>query len=60
MSISKKYFLLAVFACCCFSLFSSNYAQSFLSVKGKEIIDRNGNPIILRGIGLGGWLVPEG
>jgi endoglucanase len=32
----------------------------FLHAKGKEIIDETGKPIILRGVGLGGWLLPEG
>jgi endoglucanase len=32
----------------------------FLHTKGKDIIDINGTPIILRGVGLGGWLLPEG
>ena len=27
---------------------------------GKDIVDKNGNKIILKGMGLGGWLVPEG
>lgn len=39
-----------------------HYSQTkkFFSVKGKEIIDPNGNPILLKGINLGNWLVPEG
>ena len=32
----------------------------FLRVDGKEIVDATGQPVLLRGIGLGGWLVPEG
>lgn len=32
----------------------------FFSVKGKEILDPAGKPILLKGIGLGNWLVPEG
>ncbi|MCI0514111.1 cellulase family glycosylhydrolase [candidate division KSB1 bacterium] len=35
-------------------------ALPFLKCKGREIVDPNGNPILLRGMGLGGWLVPEG
>ena len=34
--------------------------QGFLRTDGPEIIDGNGDPILLRGFGLGGWLVPEG
>lgn len=32
----------------------------FLRAEGKDIVDANGKPVLLRGIGLGGWLVPEG
>lgn len=40
----------------CQSLFS----QKFISVKGKEIIGRDGKPMLIRGTNLGNWLVPEG
>jgi endoglucanase len=33
---------------------------SFLKRDKKNIVDSKGNPILLKGIGLGGWLVPEG
>ncbi|RMI13372.1 MAG: carbohydrate-binding protein [Calditrichaeota bacterium] len=39
------------------------WAQSpsaFLHTQGRQIVDSTGNPILLRGYGLGGWLVPEG
>jgi endoglucanase len=35
-------------------------SSAFLRVKGKEIVDTNGQSVLLRGYGLGGWLVPEG
>jgi endoglucanase len=35
-------------------------AQNFLHTQGRNIVDSSGTPVILRGIGLGGWLVPEG
>ena len=35
-------------------------AQNFLHASGTKILNGNGEEIILRGIGLGGWLVPEG
>jgi len=41
-----------------FSCFS--FSQGFLHTDGKEIVEGNGEPILLRGFGLGGWLVPEG
>lgn len=34
--------------------------QDFLAVQGSEIVDMDGSPILLKGYGLGGWLVPEG
>lgn len=35
-------------------------AQGFLKAKGKIITDSNGNKVILRGMGLGGWMLQEG
>ncbi|NMM50394.1 cellulase family glycosylhydrolase [Marinigracilibium pacificum] len=35
-------------------------AQNFLHVDGKQIIDKNGDEVILRGIGLGGHMLQEG
>ena len=32
----------------------------FLKVSGRKIIDEAGNPILLRGVALGGWLMMEG
>ena len=32
----------------------------YLHVIGKEVFDNKGDKIILKGMGLGGWLVPEG
>ena len=47
------------------SLFSlifqiSTLFGQFLSTSGMDIVDPSGNPFILKGMGLGGWLVPEG
>ncbi len=36
------------------------HGQSFVSVKGKNIISVDGKPLILRGVNLGFWLEPEG
>ena len=41
-------------------LSSLSFSQGFLHTEGKEIVEGNGEPILLRGFGLGGWLVPEG
>lgn len=39
---------------------SSLYAQNFLKASGQLITDSKGNKIILRGMGLGGWMLQEG
>ncbi|MCL5027791.1 MAG: cellulase family glycosylhydrolase [Bacteroidetes bacterium] len=38
----------------------TNYPQSFLTVNGNKIVDQNGQEIYFKGMGLGGWLEPEG
>jgi aryl-phospho-beta-D-glucosidase BglC (GH1 family) len=42
------------------SLFSSSLSAQFLRAEGKEILDKDNNPIILKGYGLGGWMLQEG
>ena len=41
-------------------VFGFTFAQGFLHNMDGEVVDGNGEPILLRGFGLGGWLVPEG
>ena len=42
-------------------LFASNLIWSQgLHTNGKMIVDENGNEVILRGMGLGGWMIQEG
>lgn len=44
-----------------FSIISFNsFSQGFLTVKGKQIINEKGENVLLRGIGLGGWMLQEG
>jgi endoglucanase len=44
-----------------FLLIQFAYPQNgFVSVKGKEIVTPDGKPILLKGMNLGNWLVPEG
>ncbi len=43
-----------------FSLTALSQQKNFFTVNGKDIIDLEGRPIILKGINLGNWLVPEG
>ena len=39
---------------------SSSFGQGFLQTDGKKIVDGNGDEVILRGMGLGGWMLMEG
>jgi aryl-phospho-beta-D-glucosidase BglC (GH1 family) len=41
-------------------LFQPIYSQNFLSTSGTSIVNQNGDTVILRGMGLGGWMVQEG
>lgn len=50
--LSLFFFLLA----CSLSAFS----QSFLSTNGKAIVNQSGDTVLLRGMGLGGWMLQEG
>ena len=51
----KKYLLLILVAFISFGI-----SAQFLSTQGTDIVDENGDPYILRGIGLGGWMLQEG
>jgi endoglucanase len=44
----------------CIISFQLASAQGYLKVDGKRIVDEKGNNILLRGMGLGGWMVQEG
>ncbi|NOY37151.1 MAG: carbohydrate-binding protein [Chlorobi bacterium] len=37
-----------------------SYSQGFLHTSGTRIVDGNGTEVILRGMGLGGWMLQEG
>ena len=56
--INSRYKILLL----CFVILFTNFlnSQSFLHTSGKKIVDGNGQEIILKGIGLGGWLLMEG
>lgn len=42
-------------------LISSNvHAQGFLKAEGQHIVNQQGEKVILRGMGLGGWMLQEG
>ena len=55
-TITRKLVLLIVFAL----LVHTQYAQGFLKTEGKKIVDQDNNEVILRGMGLGGWMLMEG
>ncbi|MCW4468091.1 carbohydrate-binding protein [Flavobacterium sp. MFBS3-15] len=38
----------------------SAFGQGYLHQNGQNIVDGNGNNVLLRGMGLGGWMVQEG
>jgi aryl-phospho-beta-D-glucosidase BglC (GH1 family) len=39
---------------------SINAQPRFITTRGKEIVSPNGKPLLLKGINLGNWLLPEG
>ena len=41
-------------------LFSEINSQGFLKTEGKKIVNTKGENVLLRGIGLGGWMLQEG
>ena len=55
--LKKLIKLLSLFSITCSLLFGQ---VGFLHNVDGEVVDGNGDPILLRGFGLGGWLVPEG
>lgn len=42
------------------SFLTSSEAQTFLRTNGKAIVNEAGDTVLLRGMGLGGWMVQEG
>ncbi len=53
--MKKIFFILLIF------FLSNVYPQSqFVYTDGKEIKSPDGKPLLLKGINLGNWLVPEG
>jgi endoglucanase len=55
---AKHLLLAAVLISGCLKL--SAQSNTFISVKGKEIIGTDGKPFLMRGTNLGNWLIPEG
>ncbi len=59
MKYNFTLFFLALILCLMISN-QQNFSQSFLTVSGSKIVDQNGQEIYFKGMGLGGWLEPEG
>jgi len=45
---------------CLTVVLAAAHGQGFLKTDGRDIVDSTGNAVLLRGFGLGGWLVQEG
>ena len=43
-----------------YSLLNNAEAQGFLKAKDKQMVNEKGENVLLRGIGLGGWMLQEG
>ena len=57
----KRNFTLSLLLLTILFLTSPRYfPQGFLSVKGTKFVNQNGQEVYLKGMGLGGWLEPEG
>ena len=54
--LTYRFFILFIL----FFAVSSSFGQGFIKADGKKIVDPDGNEIILRGMGLGGWMLMEG
>ena len=52
----RKLFSVFIFILCSSGL----WAQGYLKTKGPDIIAPTGEKVILRGMGLGGWILQEG
>lgn len=50
--------LVSIVALVCFG--GGVFGQSFLHTDGQNIVDESGKKILLQGVGLGNWLLPEG
>jgi len=61
LSTHKKKILTFFTAITAVLLLSANaQAQGFLKTRGQKIVDGNGEEYILKGMGLGGWMLQEG
>lgn len=59
-SIKTSFIFSIAFVLSCFVNINHSKAQSFLKASGKKIVNENNENILLRGVGLGGWMLQEG
>jgi len=59
MNTRSSFFYSLIFLLTCF-INTPKLSAQYLHVNGKQIVDKNGNEVILRGMGLGGWMLQEG
>lgn len=52
--------MLRILVLLCCALSTPALADGYLRAQGKQIVDETGRPVILRGMGLGGWMLQEG
>jgi len=57
---SQKKFQYIILFFLCNIFFNQLPAQGFLKAEGKKIVNANGKNVLLRGEGLGGWMLQEG
>lgn len=53
-------FSLALFTSACTNGLGESTKPGFYKTQGTNVLDASGKPVVLRGVGLGGWLMPEG
>lgn len=58
-SFSQQRFRLVILSLVALAFPCLSFSQGILQVSGKKIINGNGEEVILRGMGLGGWMLQE-
>ncbi len=59
-NFKQQFFLKVAFAILLVSFSFTGKSQGFLKAEGQRIVNGNGENVLLRGIGLGGWMLQEG
>jgi endoglucanase len=56
----RQAFLLAIIVLSFGSAIGGNGQSRFVTTRGKDLVSTDGKPLLLKGINLGNWLLPEG